>query len=194
MRRPPPKPGAREAWVSEVVLSDGKPALVERLGPFALDDLRAQYLDPHAGLFEYDVLLANGQIAKAPFDLRAVATPPPRPEEPDPTGEAHEAPGSGARWERLEYNRYQAALAWELKKMQARAEFNRAVRQRVLEQCIDEGTRRRLRTPDDVAVVMAAALTPEVTLEDIAAAMRLNFPGQLRRAGDFRGLAAIAGR
>ena len=89
----------------QIILSDGLPCEVRRLGLYELDNKGR----PITGPYSYSLLLATGQIVEDTYDLRALTSIPTPPDMP-----AEEIRQGSPEWYQLkEYETYIAALAHE---------------------------------------------------------------------------------
>ena len=148
-----------------VELSDGSTVKVKRLGIFELD---AHDPDP-VGPFVYTGSTLAGEV-QIEYDGSQWEAPPQKPDVVDPEE------GSPEWYELREYEAYHAWEHHEKLRMAAAAEYHNKIAEYILDQCLN-GDRDKLVTPEDWEAVHTAALVPQLTQEDVAAALRNTFPG-----------------
>jgi len=147
-----------------VTLSDGEPAEVRPLPLWSFDDLREKHLEGYEGPYEFEVATAGGGVTTDFIDITQLDTPPEKPTTPE---------DDGLEWS--EYRHYHRAIIYEQTKAERYARFKRDCRKRIISQQ-SPAVRKRIISRDDFAAVANAAMTPEVSLEDVADAARRSFP------------------
>ncbi len=149
-----------------VELSGGQEVEVRQLGVFELDSFDPDPLGPFTYMGH---TLGQGDV-EIEYDGSKWESPPAKPENPDPEERSPE-------WFELrEYEAYYAWIAHENKRMAAAAEFHNEVAEHILSTCLN-GDREKMVTEEDWSLVHSAALVPQLTQEDVAAALRITFPG-----------------
>lgn len=153
---------------TEVILSDGEPCSVRRLGVFDLDGVGPALPGP----FIYTYKLSNGQIVEDTYDVSARSRPPEHPGVPE-----HEIVERGPQWHALlEYETYKAGIAYEYNvRLPNTVQYIREVSTFVVESCLTDEDRTRIVTEDDYALVYEAGVVPQVTMELVAAAYKHTF-------------------
>lgn len=150
-----------------VTLSDGTEAEVRRLGIFELD-----VLDPDpVGPFTYKGKTLAGEV-EIEYDGSRWEKPPPKPEI-----EVSELVEGTPEW--YEYREWELYHAWEhheRRRMAAAATYHEKVAQYILDNCLQNGTKEKVVTPEDWANVHTSAMVPQMTQEDVAEALRNTFP------------------
>lgn len=150
---------------STVILSDGDPAEIEPLGLWAFDDLREKYLEGFEGpLYRFKATMPSGREIGDYIDISEMEADPQPPDYPD-----DESPA----W--IEYHSQRAAYLYKVEQAERYAKFKAECRKRVLDAQRSE-VRARIKTPTDYLLVSNKAITPEVTLEEVAASARHSFP------------------
>jgi hypothetical protein len=152
-----------------VVLSDGFPVVVRRLGLYELD--KVPYDDPGPFLYPYKTLA--GKIIERAYDLSQWTEPPKPPKIPE--HECAEDSMEAALWHA--YNTYQAAVAHRLKQLKAGDEWVHRVSLYVLKNCVDST---RVIEEEDFVAVYQAAINPEISLEEVESVLDDMFPGLLQ--------------
>jgi hypothetical protein len=155
--------------IKTVKLSDGEEASVGRLPIFGLDKVPIDVLGPYT----YEISLLTGKTLLAEYDGSLWATPPPKPDSrPE---ELTEGPEDWYNYR--EWALYQSWLVHERERMTSIEMYHYRVATYILENCLDDETRRRIVTADDWQKVYQAAISPEVTAEHLAVALRQTFQG-----------------
>lgn len=150
----------------EVELSNGQKVQVRRLGLFEMDDIPKDV----PGQYKFTVHLLGGDTYDLVYDIETALEKPP--EKPSvPLEEAIAGEPEYYAWQ--EYLRFQEAVAHQAKMFEGYAEYCEAVAVYVRENCLDEGL--VVETADDWEAIYNAALCPQVSLDDIKAAMLHNF-------------------
>lgn len=151
-----------------VVLDDGEEIEVRQLGIFELD-----FLDPDPlGPFTYQGETLAG-VAEIEYDGSKWESPPSKPDVENPQK------GSSEWYELREWELYHSWIRHENSRKQAAAEYHNKVADYILSTCISEDARLHILTGKDWAAVHRAALVPQLTQEDVAAALRDTFPGYI---------------
>lgn len=162
-----------------VFLGDGWPAKVRRLELYELD--RVPYDDP--GLFLYPYRTSSGKIIEKAYDISQWAEPPKAPLTPEHECEPESM--EAGLWHI--YNTYQAALAHRIKQVEAGEAYAHEVARHILANCLNERTRNRVKTPGDYEVIYQAAMSSEVTKEDLGSVLDSTFPGFVRFGEHIKG-------
>ena len=153
--------------MEEVVLSDGKPCDVRRLGMFDLDEVRPEL----AGPYTYEVKTIDGRTFLAEYDGSRWPEPPPAPTKPH--DEINEE--SDEWYDLVEYLRYNAWLLHEKERTRLMQDYHVRVVHYILENCISQEDRSRIVTPGDWAAIHKAAIVPELTLGVLAETLQATF-------------------
>lgn len=150
-----------------VTLSGGESCRVRQLSLFELDNKAREIIGP----YRYSILLATGQIVESEYDLRAIETPPIKPEKP-----ALEIENGSSEWYQLqEYETYLAALAHEQARIESYEGYVNDIAEYILSRCVEDNS--LILNDDDWQKVYQAALVPQLTEEGIADTLRVTFPG-----------------
>jgi hypothetical protein len=117
------------------------------------------------------MLLATGDVVEDEY------IPPPKPPvKPDkPVEECEPNSYEYSQWR--EYNTYQAAIAYEQKRLESYEAYLSHVADYILTSCLQEADKQRVISPDDWRKVQAAATVPQLTEEVIADTLRATFQG-----------------
>lgn len=151
-----------------VILSDGQPCLVRRLGLYEINKI-----DPPevSGPFVY-VAITTGDVEHyVEFDLSAWESPPQKPDIP----ESDVVKKSAAWYDWREYKLYQAALHHEKQRIESVAAYLEREAQYILDNCVEPENVDRIVTKEDWHLVYTAALIPQVTQELIAECLKREF-------------------
>lgn len=156
----------------QVILSDGLPCEVRRLGLFELDSKGREILGPYV----YTMLSATGQFIEDEYVL------PTHPDDiPKPPGNPNTPEGQ----EQLRaYETYLAALAHEKKRIESYEGWVSDIAHYILDNCLSLEDRNRIQE-DDWPLVRMAAVVPELTEEGIAQTLRDTFQGFIWQPPDF---------
>lgn len=158
---------------TEITLSDERPCVVRRLGIFELDGVRP----PDARPFLYTEMVGGNEITR-PFDI-AVWDSPPTP--PTPAQMAAE-PGTVPYYYYYEWSLYWAAVYKEKENKEDVKRYCREVAAYIMDTCIPADDKERIVTPEDFRQLWAAALVPQLSLDDLAMSLeytfRANFDGE----------------
>ena len=160
-----------------VLLSNGFVCRVRRMALYELDAV--PYKEPEPFTYVY-VNKKTGKEIRRVYDISQWSKPPIPPDRPE-----HECdPDSyeGELWH--VYNTYQAALLHKLKQNEAAVHYAQAVSRYVLDSCISARAVRQIVSADDYTRVYQQALTPEVTVTEVEAALAASFPGIIRQTAD----------
>lgn len=168
----------------QVTLSDGQPCGVRQLGIYELDALPR----PRLGMFTYTIELKGGP-QEAEFDISAYDEPPSPPEIPEHAVKERSEPWY--QWQ--EYHMYQAALLHRKRQLQAAGDHAAAVKDYILAECIAPEDRRRVMNAADWRAIRAAALTEELTMELLAAALHNHLEAEYDGEDIFTALKDVAG-
>jgi hypothetical protein len=157
---------------------------VRRLGLFEIDDIPKGIPGPYT----YTVHLLGGDDYEMAYDIEAaLETPPEKP--PIPLEEAIAGEPEYYQWQ--DWLRHREALAHQAKVYEAYAEYCERVAQYIRANCTSEGV--VIDTPDDWTLIYNAALCPQVSMEDIQAAMTHTFGAKWAGKELFDALANVEG-
>jgi hypothetical protein len=166
---------------TEVVLSDGQPCSVRRLGIFELDSIGPELVGP----FRYKFKLANGQEVEEEYDISRISTPPAHPGVPE--NEIVER--SPQWWALLEWQTYKAAVEHERKRLQSVTTYVTEVSAYIAESCLSVEDRKRVVDLEDWKLIYNAALVPQLTPELLAEVFKKNFKAMFDGLDIFKALA-----
>ena len=148
-----------------VPLLSGMEVEIRRLGMFELDDIPKDI--PPA--YTVSILFANGEVYQQQVDL---ATPRRKPTVPLEMCEK----GSSDYYDWREYHTWQAGLLHAQEQYEAYCRYCEKIAEYIRETCVITDVPSNEIVAEDWERIYKAALCPQVTMEDITAAMRLNFP------------------
>lgn len=153
---------------TRVYLSDGEPCEVTRLGIFDLDGVGPDLPGP----FRYTYELSNGQLVESPYDISARSTAPRHPGIPEDQIVKH----TPEWWQLLEFETYQAALAYEVNiRLPATIQYIQEVSAYIVHHALSALDVRRIQTEEDYDLVYQYALVPQVTKELLAQVFKDHF-------------------
>lgn len=152
---------------TEVILSDGEPCRVRRLGIFELDGVGPALVGP----FRYTLKLASGQEVEEEYDISHITKPPQHPGVPE--NEIEER--SPTWWALLEWQTYKAAVEHERKRIESINEYVKQVSAYIAENAISDRDRKRIVDDADWQAVYEAALVPQITLDRLQRAFKIHF-------------------
>ncbi len=156
----------------EIILSDEAPCTVRVLGLFELDDVAPVNAPGH---FYEQLTGVDGKTVP-----RRYVAPEVPPSEPKQTrGEAKEGTVLFEEW--LEYDTYQQYLDHKRKEAELINRYAEDSKVEIMHLCVDRKEHNRVATLDDWRKVHTAALSAQLTQEDIAAVLRVNFPSEVLR-------------
>ncbi len=159
----------------EIILSDGQPCTVRVLGLFELDDVAP---DNAPGPFYEKLEGVEGKVVS-----RLYVPPDVPPEEPKQSRDkAKQDPQLFERW--LEYDVYQQYLEHRRKEAELINQYAQETKKEIMRLCVDKEDHQRITTLEDWRKIHATALSAQLTEEDIAAVLRVNFPGQVSGSGN----------
>jgi hypothetical protein len=161
-----------------VTLSDGKPCSVRVLGLFELDEV-APAESP--GPF-YEVVEGVGGKSVSTL-YKPPAVPPEKPE----TNRSKAVPGTKEHEEWIDYDMYQQYIEHRQREVAIMHDYRERAKEKILRDCLSTEDRNRIVSPEDWNKVHGVALSAQLTEEDIAAALRNNFPSKIleqRSLGD----------
>ena len=115
----------------EVILSDGKPCVVKKLGLFDLDGVGPTLVGP----FTYTYTLANGQEVTDVYDIHDIKTPPSHPNVP----ESEIVPHTPQWYALLEWQTYRAAVSHEHTRQASVATHILDVSKFIVDKCVPVG-------------------------------------------------------
>lgn len=170
--------------VVEVILSDGEPCEVRRLGIFDLDGEGPALVGP----FTYKWTLADGTEVESPYDVHSIKNPPKHPGVP----ESEIEPNTPQYFALLEYQTYRAALAHEKKRVDSIAEYVRGVSRFIVDRCVAQADISRIQTPEDWALIYHAAIVPQITIEMVADVFKTTFQAQFEGREIFDALKSVS--
>lgn len=151
-----------------VILSDGEPFTVRRLGIFELDEQRPTPLGP----FVYNIMIL-GKSYDAVYDIHAWENPPVKPEIPE-----HNIIPDSPEWHALnDWKLYQAGLLHEAKREAQINEFCNSVPKYILTHCCLSDIN-RIVTDLDWMKVYEAVLVPQLTVEVLADTLKETYQAQ----------------
>ena len=153
-----------------VTLSDGDPCTVRVLGLFELDEVAP---DNSPGPF-YEVI--EGIDGKRVSTLyKPPAIPPEKPEihreEVTPLSSEYES------W--IDYEMYQQYVEHRQKEVVVMQDYREQAKKKIMRDCLERSDRIRVISMEDWNKVHGAALSAQLTEEDIAGELRNNFPGEI---------------
>lgn len=158
---------------TEVTLSDERPCVVRRLGIFELDAIKP----PNTRPFLYTETVGGNEITR-PFDI-AVWDSPPTPPTPE---QMAAAPGTVPYYFYYEWQLYWAAVYKEQENKRDVKRYCQEVANYIMTTCIASDDKSRIVTPEDFRQLWAAALVPQLSLDDLAMSLeytfRANFDGE----------------
>ena len=158
-----------------IILSDGQPCTVRVLGLFELDEAAP---DKAPGPFYEKMTGVEGKTVS-----RLYVPPEIPPEEPkQPRSEAEEGVQLYEEW--LEYDLYQEYIEHRRKEAEFINDYAQDAKSLILSRCLSQEDRQRIVDEEDWRKIHGAALSSQLTEEDIAAALRNNFPGEVFGPGD----------
>lgn len=158
-----------------IILSDGQPCTVRVLGLFELDEAAP---DNAPGPFYEKMTGVEGKTVS-----RLYVPPDIPPEEPKQSrAEAEEGTRLFEEW--LDYDLYQEYLSHRKKEADYINTYAQDAKSVILERCLAQEDRQRIVDEVDWRKIHSAALSSQLTEEDIAAALRNNFPGEILGPGD----------
>ena len=147
---------------------NGNMVTVRRLGLFELDENVPRNIP---GPYTVTILFADGNVYQQPYRLDR-PTPPGKPTIPVDQAQ----PGTPEYYAWQDYLRYQEAVLHVRKQYEAYADYCERVAGYIREHCLASSEFDVFPIfPEDWDKIYQAALCPQVTMEDIAAAMRLYF-------------------
>lgn len=148
-----------------VILSDGLPIEVRKLGLFELDDKGRDILPPYV----YTMLSATGQFIEdeyvMPTDPADIPTMPDNANTPEGQEQLR-------AWET-----YQAAIAHEKKRIESYEGWVSDIAHYVLNNCVRPEDRNRIVEAGDWQRIRLAAVVPELTEEGLAKCLASTFQG-----------------
>jgi hypothetical protein len=153
---------------TEVILSDGEPCVVRRLGVFDLDGKGPKL----PGTFKYTFKDSDGREITEEYDPSRRKTPPMHPGIPE-----HEiVERSPQWWALLEWETYKAAAAHETNvRLPATATYVMVLSYYVAQNCVSSIDITRIQTEEDWDQVYQAAIVPQITTELLARAFKDHF-------------------
>jgi hypothetical protein len=158
--------------ITTIVLSDGHPCEVRRLGLYELLDKGR----PIVGPYRYSLLMATGQIVEDEYDIRALTYEPTAPDvAPDKIKD-----GSQAAYQLKEYETYLAAVSHEKTRVESYFGYIDDITAYILTNCLASDDTRHIVTIEDWDAVYKAALVPELTIEEVANTLEKVFRGHIQ--------------
>jgi hypothetical protein len=126
-----------------------------------MDKSRPEVLGP----FRYEIVMVDGAVFRDEYQLSNVKTPPIRPVlEP---GEQLQ-PNTAKWWQMMEWQRYKAAVAHEVPRLESVRQYILWFVSFLLENCVKEKDRQRLIDHSDYIAVADAVIVPRVTQEALS--------------------------
>lgn len=150
--------------ITERTLSNNEIITVRRLGIFELDEAVPKDIP---GPYTVTILFQDGEIYEQPFDTSVERVKPDTPFE-----QCEEKTSDWYNWQ--EYFRYQEYGIHAQKQYEAYSDYCERVQVYIRQHCLDDADTTQI-TAGDWQAIYHAALCPQVTMEDIAAAMRQHF-------------------
>lgn len=157
---------------------------MRRLGLFEIDDISKDIPGPYT----YTVYLLGGDDYEMTYDIEATLETPP--EKPSIALEEAIA-GEPEYYDWQNWLRHQEALAHQAKIYEAYAEYCERVAEYIRANCLPDGV--EIDNADDWSLIYHAALCPQVTMEDIQAAMSHTFGARWAGKELFDALASVEG-
>lgn len=154
----------KQGITTPVPLQCGESIQVRRLGMFELDDVPRDIPGPYT----VTILFANGEVYEQALDLTVPRQRPTKPLE-------------FCTEQDIEYYDWQDYLSWQQgllhlqKQHEAYCNYLERIAAYIRQNCILTDIDHNLITSDDWPHIYQSALCPQVTMEDIAAAMRNSF-------------------
>ena len=158
-----------------IILSDGQPCAVRVLGLFELDEAAP---DNAPGPFYEKMTGVEGKTVSRLYVPPEI--PPEEPKEPRP--EVEEKTQLYEEW--LDYDLYQEYLRHRRKEAEFINDYAEDAKDIILSRCLEPEDRQRIAGEEDWRKIHGAALSSQLTEEDIAAALRNNFPGEISGPGN----------
>jgi hypothetical protein len=161
--------------MQDVILSDNKICKVRRLGLFELVDFEGDLPKP----FVFHTLTLTGEVIEQEYDLQSIKEAPSKPDNLEPEENSKE-------WFELkEYELYQAALAHELKRVQAYQTFTQKVALYILDNCLIPEDKQRIAEPTDYTSIYHAATVPQLTMEALETELSSFFQSNIQWLAPF---------
>ena len=154
--------------VTTVPLTDGGSVEVRRLGMFELDDVPKDIPGPYT----VPILFSSGVIYEQTYDYSQVR------EKPDtPLEEVEE--GTMAWYDWQSYLRYQDALTHRRKMSEAYADYCERIKTYILATCVTGDVLVSALSHEDWQAILHSALCPQVSLQEVRAAISVSFPSDV---------------
>lgn len=153
--------------MTEIILSDGLPAEIRTLGIFELDPLSPKPM----GRYAYRMEFVSGEVEYVEFPIERYKEPPQKPDIPEEEIE----PKSAAWWKLLTWQRYQAALLHEQRRLEQTAVYMDDVLDYIINNCATPDIVARLITDEDWDKFIWVAIVPQLTKEMLAKTMRTSY-------------------
>lgn len=160
-----------------VILSDGQPCTVRVLGLFELDEVAP---DNPPGPFYEKVESVEGKTVSRLYVPPEM--PPPEPKEP--RSKAKLDPQLYEEW--MDYDLHQEYIQHRRKEATFINNYAQDAKSLILDKCLSPEDRQRIVNEEDWRKIHNAALSSQLTEEDLAAALRDNFPSEIFRPGNLR--------
>jgi hypothetical protein len=157
-----------------VTLSDGNPCAVRVLGLFELDEVAP---DNAPGPFYEVVTGVDGKRVSTLYKPPAV--PPEKPE--IPREQVVQFSSEYEAW--IDYEMYQQYVEHRQKEVAVMQKYRVKAKAKIMRDCLAREDRERVISMEDWNKVHGAALSAQLTEEDIAGALRNNFPGSFPEPG-----------
>lgn len=149
---------------TDITLSNNQIITIRRLGIFELDEAVPKDIP---GPYTVTILFQDGEIYEQPFDTSIERVKPETSFE-----ECEERTSDWYNWQ--EYFRYQEYGVHAQKQYEAYCDYCERTQTYIRQTCLDDTDTTQI-TAEDWQAIYQAALCPQVTMEDIAAAMRQHF-------------------
>lgn len=154
--------------VAEVILSDGEPCEVKRLGIFDLDGEGPAQVGPYT----YKWSMADGSEVESVYDIHAITRPPQHPG----VAESDIQPNTPNYYALMEYQTFRAALAHDKKRVDGIINYVGEISRFIVDRCLTNPSDiSRILEPDDWALIYHVAIVPQITIEFVAGVLKKTF-------------------
>lgn len=151
----------------EIVLSDGKPCSVRRLGIYDLDGIGAEIIGP----FTYEITLLDGQKVNVEYDISNISNPPLHPGVLE-----HEIDPKSKEWyQLLEWQTYKQALVHERKRINSFVQYINDTSAYIADRCLTPSDKERIVDVVDWSSVREVALVPPLTHDLLGQVLKETF-------------------
>lgn len=162
----------------EIILSDGLPFVVHKIGIFELDHLLPEPIGP----FTYKINIMGTEYDTL-FDIDAFEVPPPKPNTPESNVQTE----TSEWYDWQNYKLYQAGLVHDRRRKEKVSLFAEEVAKYILEKCCESNIG-RIQTEEDWEAVCDAALIPQLTMDVIVETLRKTYAAQFNGEEIFKAL------